>query len=73
MKPKLWYGVPGDAAVQFEEAFKSFHPELFKKNPNLLHLLVTQLSPKVLKEKSVPCYTALQKPGRTLNFPFLTI
>lgn len=63
-KPKLWYGVPGDAAVQFEETFKSFHPELFKKNPNLLHLLVTQLSPKVLKEKSVPCYTALQKPGQ---------
>eukprot|EP01125_Pyxidicula_operculata_P008638 TRINITY_DN2880_c0_g1_i2.p1 TRINITY_DN2880_c0_g1~~TRINITY_DN2880_c0_g1_i2.p1 ORF type:complete len:839 (+),score=148.47 TRINITY_DN2880_c0_g1_i2:75-2591(+) len=69
-KPKLWYGIPSDFAHQFEAAMKKELPELFEKNPNLLHLLVTQLSPQILKKHGVPVYTALQKEGQfVITFP----
>jgi len=63
-KPKLWYGVPGFAADRFEALFRDKFPDLFKKNPNLLHLLVTQLPPKLLQEAGIPVYTTLQKAGQ---------
>lgn len=39
-------------------------PHLFEKIPNLLHLLITQLSPSVLLDAGVPVYTALQNSGQ---------
>lgn len=63
-QPKLWYGIPGSAADQFELAMQNKLPELFQRNPNLLHLLITQLSPQALTEAGVPVYTAIQKPGQ---------
>jgi len=39
-------------------------PDLFDRNPNLLHLLVTQLSPRVLQQAGVPVYTTLQTQGQ---------
>eukprot|EP01125_Pyxidicula_operculata_P007270 TRINITY_DN2479_c0_g1_i2.p1 TRINITY_DN2479_c0_g1~~TRINITY_DN2479_c0_g1_i2.p1 ORF type:complete len:495 (+),score=57.94 TRINITY_DN2479_c0_g1_i2:67-1551(+) len=62
-KPKRWYGVPSNGADAFEKSMRKNLPLLFQKNPNLLHLLVTQLTPRTLKEEGVPVYTALQKTG----------
>lgn len=63
-KPKRWYGVPSYGADALERTFRKLLPHLFEETPNLLHLLVTQLSPRILKEHGVPVYTALQKQGQ---------
>ncbi|ESW15958.1 hypothetical protein PHAVU_007G117400 [Phaseolus vulgaris] len=68
--PKLWYGVPGKDACKLEEAMRKHLPELFEEQPDLLHKLVTQLSPSILKSKGVPVYRCVQNPGDfVLTFP----
>ncbi|XP_014756923.1 lysine-specific demethylase JMJ18 isoform X2 [Brachypodium distachyon] len=60
---KVWYGVRGDDAVKLEEAMKRNLPRLFEDQPDLLHELVTQLSPSVLKSEGIPVYRVVQNPG----------
>ncbi|KAG9150194.1 hypothetical protein Leryth_009768 [Lithospermum erythrorhizon] len=68
--PKMWYGVPGYAAQKLEAAMKKHLPDLFEEEPDLLHKLVTQLSPSILKAEGVPVYRCLQNPGEfVLTFP----
>ncbi|KAJ8459667.1 hypothetical protein OPV22_032593 [Ensete ventricosum] len=68
--PKVWYGVPGSDAVKLEDAMRKHLPDLFEEQPNLLHELVTQLSPSVLKSEGIPVYRAVQNPGEfVLTFP----
>ncbi|KAL5202181.1 hypothetical protein ABZP36_013133 [Zizania latifolia] len=62
-EPKVWYGVPGGDAVKLEEAMRKNLPRLFEEQPDLLHELVTQLSPSVLKSEGVPVYRVVQNPG----------
>ena len=46
-------------------------PHLFAAQPDLLHALVTLVSPKTLREAGVPVYRAVQEPGNyILTFPF---
>jgi histone demethylase JARID1 len=67
---KRWYGIPGNAAEKFEEAMRQEVPELFEQQPNLLFLLVTQMSPKRLEKYGVPVYTTLQQEGEfVVTFP----
>ncbi|GLJ40150.1 hypothetical protein SUGI_0823100 [Cryptomeria japonica] len=68
--PKVWYGVPGSAAVQLEQAMRKHLPHLFDEQPDLLHKLVTQLSPTVLRVEGVPVYRSIQNSGEfVLTFP----
>ncbi|KAG9445682.1 hypothetical protein H6P81_011810 [Aristolochia fimbriata] len=68
--PKLWYGVPGKDALKLEEAMKMHLPDLFEEQPDLLHKLVTQLSPSVLKSDGVPVYRCVQNPREfVITFP----
>lgn len=68
--PKIWYGVPGSDACQLEEAMRKHLPDLFDEQPDLLHKLVTQLSPSILKSEGVPVYRCVQNPGEfVLTFP----
>ncbi|KAE9619092.1 putative chromatin remodeling & transcription regulator FYR family [Lupinus albus] len=68
--PKLWYGVPGKDACKLEEVMRKHLPELFEQQPDLLHKLITQLSPSILKSKGVPVYRCVQNPGEfVLTFP----
>ncbi|CAM8927154.1 unnamed protein product [Rhodiola kirilowii] len=68
--PKVWYGVPGSHASALESAMKKHLPDLFEEQPGLLHELVTQLSPSVLKSEGVPVYRVVQQPGEfVLTFP----
>ncbi|KAJ0927447.1 putative chromatin remodeling & transcription regulator FYR family [Helianthus annuus] len=68
--PKIWYGVPGSHATALENAMKKHLPDLFKEQPDLLHQLVTQLSPTVLKSEGVPVYRASQHSGEFIvTFP----
>ncbi|CAN4080281.1 unnamed protein product [Withania somnifera] len=69
-EPKIWYGVPGSHASALEDAMRKHLPDLFEEQPDLLHELVTQLSPSVLKSEGVPVYRAIQNPGEfVLTFP----
>ncbi|XP_060184371.1 lysine-specific demethylase JMJ18 isoform X1 [Lycium barbarum] len=68
--PKMWYGVPGADALKLEAAMRKHLPDLFAEQPDLLHKLVTQLSPSILKSEGVPVYRCVQNPGEfVLTFP----
>ncbi|ESQ36018.1 hypothetical protein EUTSA_v10006592mg [Eutrema salsugineum] len=68
--PKLWYGVGGKDAVKLEEAMRKHLPDLFEEQPDLLHKLVTQLSPSKLKTAGVPVRRCVQHAGEfVLTFP----
>ncbi|KAK8638049.1 hypothetical protein V6N13_136492 [Hibiscus sabdariffa] len=68
--PKIWYGVPGKDASKLEEAMRKHLPDLFDEQPDLLHKLVTQLSPSILKSEGVPVYRCVQNAGEfVLTFP----
>ncbi|OVA06404.1 JmjC domain [Macleaya cordata] len=68
--PKIWYGVPGTHASELEDAMRKHLPDLFEEQPDLLHELVTQLSPSVLRSEGVPVYRVVQHSGEfVLTFP----
>ncbi|KAK8545478.1 hypothetical protein V6N13_066759 [Hibiscus sabdariffa] len=68
--PKIWYGVPGKDASKLEDAMRKHLPDLFDEQPDLLHKLVTQLSPSILKSEGVPVYRCVQNAGEfVLTFP----
>eukprot|EP00127_Corallochytrium_limacisporum_P000488 Clim_evm17s14 gene=Clim_evmTU17s14 len=68
--PKTWYGIPGPAAEQFEDALRSLAPELFRDHPDLLQHLVTLASPKELIAQGVPiCRTDQHEGEIVLTFP----
>ncbi|XVE89996.1 hypothetical protein DITRI_Ditri20bG0041400 [Diplodiscus trichospermus] len=68
--PKIWYGVPGKDSPKLEEAMRKNLPDLFDEQPDLLHKLVTQLSPSILKSEGVPVYRCAQNAGEfVLTFP----
>ncbi|KAF9589834.1 hypothetical protein IFM89_028769 [Coptis chinensis] len=68
--PKLWYGVPEGHAEHLENAMKKNLPDLFEEQPDLLHELVTQLSPSILRSEGVPVYRVVQHSGEfVLTFP----
>ncbi|KAJ4776319.1 Transcription factor jumonji (jmj) family protein / zinc finger (C5HC2 type) family protein [Rhynchospora pubera] len=68
--PKVWYGVPGNDAPKLEAAMKKYLPDLFDEQPDLLHNLVTQFSPSLLKQEGVPVYRSVQREGEfVITFP----
>ncbi|KAL9683479.1 hypothetical protein QQ045_015301 [Rhodiola kirilowii] len=68
--PKIWYGVPQKDANKFEATMRKFLPELFAEEPDLLHKLVTQLSPTIMQSEGVPVFRCVQNPGEfVLTFP----
>eukprot|EP00698_Gefionella_okellyi_P013409 TRINITY_DN366_c0_g2_i1.p1 TRINITY_DN366_c0_g2~~TRINITY_DN366_c0_g2_i1.p1 ORF type:complete len:752 (-),score=168.40 TRINITY_DN366_c0_g2_i1:27-2282(-) len=68
--PKLWYGVPGSAAEQFEEAMRKLNPQLFARTPHLLMGLVTATPPGALSSMGIPIVRAVQNPGDcVITFP----
>ncbi|KAJ0259773.1 JmjC domain-containing protein [Hirschfeldia incana] len=69
-EPKVWYGVPGTHATALEKAMRKHLPDLFEETPDLLHEIVTQFSPSILKDEGVPVYRAVQRAGEyVLTFP----
>ncbi|KAG1353943.1 Lysine-specific demethylase JMJ703 [Cocos nucifera] len=68
--PKVWYGVPGKEAVKLEVTMKKHLADLFEEQPDLLHNLVTQFSPSILKSEGVPVYRCVQCSGEfVITFP----
>ena len=45
-------------------------PDLFSVQPNLLFLLVTMISTRILAANKIPVYTTIQQPGEfMITFP----
>lgn len=57
-EPKTWYGVPSAYAESLEATMKDQAPELFENQPDLLHHLVTTLSPNILMKQGIPVCVA---------------
>lgn len=53
---KIWYGIPSALSSNFEATMRDVFPKLFKADPNLLHRLVTHLSPMEIQKRGVPVY-----------------
>lgn len=69
--PKVWYSIPASHSKQFEEVMRKRLPHLFHSQPDLLHSLVTILSPKVLQDEGIPVYRAEQHPrSYIITFPY---
>lgn len=60
---KKWYGIPSSFADAFESLMKASAPDLFQRQPDLLHQLVTLISPTKLVEKGIPVVYADQGPN----------
>ncbi|ODV69578.1 JmjC-domain-containing protein [Hyphopichia burtonii NRRL Y-1933] len=60
---KKWYGIPSSYANSFEKLMKDSAPDLFKRQPDLLHQLVTLLSPMTLVKNGIPVMYADQQPN----------
>lgn len=67
---KKWYGIPSLHADAFEKIMRASAPDLFRRQPDLLHQLVTLMSPCKLAEKGIPCVFADQGPNEfVVTFP----
>lgn len=67
---KKWYCIPSSSCGAFEHLMKELAPDLFLRQPDLLHQLVTQLLPYEIVDAGVECYYANQKPGEfVVTFP----
>lgn len=70
--PKVWYSIPESSCDQFNELMRSLAPDLFEKQPDLLHQLVTLISPydDKFKNSKIRCYKAVQYPNEyIITFP----
>ncbi|KAM3730547.1 hypothetical protein ACB098_12G095800 [Castanea mollissima] len=75
--PKTWYGVPGDAALQFERVVHDnvYSQDILSANGEdgafeLLQEKTTMFPPRILLQHNVPVYKAVQIPGEfVITFP----
>lgn len=70
--PKVWYSIPEHGCEKFNHLMQQIAPDLFEKQPDLLHQLVTLIAPydKRFQEANIPCYKAIQHPGEYIvTFP----
>ncbi|KHN86026.1 Lysine-specific demethylase rbr-2 [Toxocara canis] len=67
---KIWYGVSGLDGAHFDDVVKALLPDLFEKQPDLLHHMTTTVNPAVLINKGVKVYSVHQEPGEfVITFP----
>lgn len=69
---KVWYSIPERDTATFDEMMKSISPDLFERQPDLLHQLITLISPysKRFTDSGISCYKAIQNPGEyIITFP----
>ena len=69
--PKVWYSVPASHSEKFEAVMRRKLPHLFDAQPDLLHSLVTILSPAELEAEGIPVFRAVQSPrSYIITFPY---
>lgn len=69
-EPKTWYGVPPTYAEDLEHVMMESAPELFENQPDLIHHLVTIMSPNILMQHNIPVVRTDQCAGEfVVTFP----
>lgn len=71
-EPKYWYSIPGKYSNQFHDFLQDIIPDLFRRQPDLMHQLVTMISPysAEFKTSGVECFKAIQYPNEYIvTFP----
>ena len=69
--PKVWYCIPAEYSLKFEQLMRTRLPHLFEAQPDLLHSLVTILSPKEIKAAGIPVYRVQQNArSYIITFPY---
>ncbi|GMH38424.1 hypothetical protein BSKO_06308 [Bryopsis sp. KO-2023] len=67
---KVWYGIPEACATKFEALLRSTFPDRFKRDPDLMHQLVTMVSPSFLLEQGITVCKSIQQTGDIIiTFP----
>lgn len=67
---KTWYGIPSAYADKFEDHMRQLAPDLFQRQPDLLHQLVTLISPSDLAQVGIPVVSTRQGPNEfVVTFP----
>ncbi|MFH4973307.1 hypothetical protein AB6A40_000016 [Gnathostoma spinigerum] len=67
---KIWYGVSGLDGEKFDDVMKSLVPDLFQRQPDLMHHMTTIINPDVLISRGIKVYTVHQEPGDfVITFP----
>lgn len=70
--PKVWYSIPEGSCDHFNQLMRGLAPDLFEKQPDLLHQLVTLISPydEKFKKSGTKCFKAVQQPNEyIITFP----
>ncbi|CCE63127.1 hypothetical protein TPHA_0E00310 [Tetrapisispora phaffii CBS 4417] len=70
--PKVWYSIPEDSNTNLQSYLKDLAPDMFDKQPDLMHQLVTLVSPysKEFKKANIKCYKVIQRPNEyVITFP----
>lgn len=73
--PKKWYGIPAKYCELFEEVVREVAPEYEAKQKDLMHQLVSMISPEEIKKtipkgKKFELYETIQRPGEfIITFP----
>ncbi|UCS20788.1 uncharacterized protein HLK63_H00341 [Nakaseomyces glabratus] len=70
--PKVWYSIPDNSCDNFHKLLHDLTPDLFEKQPDLLHQLVSLISPydPLFKKYNVKWYKAVQHPNEYIvTFP----
>lgn len=71
-EPKVWYSIPASSSESFNRMMKNTSPDLFARQPDLLHQLITLTSPysSGFINNNIKCYKAVQHPGEfIITFP----
>ncbi|KAG0690347.1 hypothetical protein C6P40_003165 [Pichia californica] len=74
--PKKWYGIPSKYAERFEELINNIAPEYETKQKDLMHQLVSMVSPDeirksiLINDKNIEIYETIQRQGEFIvTFP----
>ncbi|KAL4236108.1 Lysine-specific demethylase 4B [Mactra antiquata] len=69
--PKTWYAIPPEHGKRLERLAQGFFPSSFKACPAFLRHKMTLISPKILKQYSIPFNKITQESGEIMiTFPY---
>ncbi|GMM55675.1 histone demethylase [Maudiozyma humilis] len=68
--PKVWYSIPDSSCTKFQNYLAETTPDLFVRQPGLMHQLTSLVQPDLLVRNGIECYRAVQQPNEYIvTFP----
>lgn len=68
--PKIWYSIPPSSCKIFQNFLVNLTPDIFARQPNLMHQLTTLVAPDTLVKEGISCFKVIQNPGEyIITFP----